>query len=524
MSKDKNPHNKDFNNNIININNRKKFELTLDISKSTILTRRHSFSGINRKLSPLQYCRRNKSLSPTVNYGKTNLMNKTNLNTNSEPFNMTIKNILESIRERRTLNSQKYEFNLNVIKKTLDGNKSLDVSNNQIVTYKPEGDKKTALNDFLRKINKEYEKISNDSSLFQYETPHYFQTKSKKRSLYYPPPVEPPPPPPRKIEKKKVNIQVEIECLDDLLKLIEDYPLKYDIEYNINMRAMHNIKSPLLELKNMVGMNRLKNSIVDQILYFIQEFHKNSNAKNQDFMHTVIYGPPGTGKTEVAKIMGSIFSKLGILSRKYFKKATRSDLIAGYLGQTALKTRDVIKECKGGVLFIDEAYALGNAEKRDSFSKECIDTLCEALSDNKDNLMVIIAGYEKELKNCFFAYNQGLDSRFTWRFHTDDYKYEELFLIFKKKVYDIDWELDDNIKKEWFQNKMDDFAFFGRDVETLLAKVKIAHGRRVFCLPLKEKKKITLKDLNKGFDMFLINKDKDRNDEISKTILSRMYC
>ena len=107
------------------------------------------------------------------------------------------------------------------------------------------------------------------------------------------------------------------------------------------------------------------------------------------------------------------------------------------MGQTAIQTNKIVKECLGGVLFIDEAYALGNPEKRDSFAKECIDTLCEALSDNKDNLMVIIAGYEKELKKCFFAYNQGLDSRFTWRFKTDDYTSEELFLIFKKKVNDI---------------------------------------------------------------------------------------
>ena len=104
-----------------------------------------------------------------------------------------------------------------------------------------------------------------------------------------------------------------------------------------------------------------------------------------------------------------------------FKKVTRSDLVAGYLGQTAIKTTDVIKECLGGVLFIDEAYALGNPEKRDIFSKECIDTICEALSNYKDNLMVIIAGYETDLNECFFNYNQGLNSRFTWRFKTDDY-------------------------------------------------------------------------------------------------------
>ena len=107
----------------------------------------------------------------------------------------------------------------------------------------------------------------------------------------------------------------------------------------------------------------------------------------------------------------------------------------------------------GGVLFIDEAYALGNSEKRDSFAKECIDTLCEALSDHKDNLMVIIAGYEDELKNCFFNYNQGLDSRFTWRFKTTDYSPSELRDIFNKKVSDANWKLKKRSSTQLVQKK-----------------------------------------------------------------------
>jgi SpoVK/Ycf46/Vps4 family AAA+-type ATPase len=264
----------------------------------------------------------------------------------------------------------------------------------------------------------------------------------------------------------------------------------------------------------MIGMNELKNNIVDQILYFVQELHKNKNTSG-DFMHTVIYGPPGTGKTEIAKMMGKIYSKLGILTNGTFKKVTRSDLIAGYLGQTAIKTRDVIKEALGGVLFIDEAYSLGNPEKKDSFSKECIDTLCEALSDNKDNLMVIIAGYETELKECFFNYNQGLDSRFTWRFKTDNYTAEDLYKIFIKKVQDIGWEIhaDSKITPDFFKKNYDYLKFFGRDIETILAKTKIAHSKRVFCKPESEKKKITIKDLEKGFEMFLKNDDiKNRKD------------
>ena len=322
------------------------------------------------------------------------------------------------------------------------------------------------------------------------------------------------------IKMEKINIKVEINNLNDLIALTDKYPLKFNIEYNINMEAIHNIKNPIIKLNNMIGMNKLKESILDQIIYFIQDLHISDNNEG-DFMHTVIAGPPGTGKTEIAKIMGEIFSNLGILKKKSFKKVTRSDLIAGYLGQTALKTREVIKECLGGVLFIDEAYALGNPEKRDIFAKECIDTLCEALSEHKNNLMVIVAGYENDLNKCFFSYNKGLDSRFTWRFTTNDYNAKELNLIFNKKICDISWK-NESFKHSWFENKMKFFSYYGRDMETLLAKVKIAHSRRVFCLPNETKKNLTLEDLNKGYEMFL-NNDEVKNRDKSN-IITHMYC
>jgi SpoVK/Ycf46/Vps4 family AAA+-type ATPase len=315
-----------------------------------------------------------------------------------------------------------------------------------------------------------------------------------------------------------INIDTQIDSIADILRLIDTHKLDPSIKYNINMKALHNIKEPLIEMNNMIGMNEIKRNIVDQILYFVQELHKSSRTTG-DFMHTVLYGPPGTGKTEVAKIIGKIYSNIGVLSKGTFKKVTRGDLIAGYLGQTAVKTRDVIKEALGGVLFIDEAYSLGNPEKRDSFAKECIDTLCEALSDNKDNLMVIIAGYEKELKESFFAFNCGLDSRFTWRFKIDEYTAEDLYRIFVKKVGDIDWEIDANSKitVEWFKKNKDSLAFFGRDIETILAKTKIAHSRRVFCKPEAEKRKLVLQDLNNGFEMYMQNEEvKNRKNEKDK--------
>jgi SpoVK/Ycf46/Vps4 family AAA+-type ATPase len=367
-----------------------------------------------------------------------------------------------------------------------------------------------------------------------------------------------------KIEnRRKVNIQFEINDISDLLKMIEKYPDDKEVEYNINMHSLHKIKEPLEELNSMIGLQNLKENIVDQILFYIQNLHKASNdlhkasndlhkasndlhkASNDlhkdststsnstsnkkhlvsnDFMHTVIYGPPGTGKTEIAKIIGSIFSKLGILLKGTFKKVTRSDLVAGFLGQTALKTKDVIKESLGGVLFIDEAYSLGNQEKRDSFSKECIDTLCEALSDHKDDLMVIIAGYETDLNECFFKYNQGLESRFTWRLKINDYNAVELYNIFIKKINDCGWSIDNaSLNVRWFEKNKALFKYYGRDIETLFAKTKIAHSRRVFCLDENEKRRLTITDIDKGLEIYLKNGQKKDEDEHIKKSLSYMY-
>jgi SpoVK/Ycf46/Vps4 family AAA+-type ATPase len=326
------------------------------------------------------------------------------------------------------------------------------------------------------------------------------------------------------VYKQKVTIVKDINNISDLLELIDVYPDDQETEYNIDINALHKIKEPLTALNNMIGMKKLKENIVDQIIFYIQNLHTlNSFSGGNDFMHTVIYGPPGTGKTEIAKIIGSIFSKIGILKKGTFKKVTRADLVAGYLGQTAIKTRDVIKECLGGVLFIDEAYSLGNEEKKDSFSKECIDTLCEALSDHKDNLMVIIAGYENNLNNCFFNYNQGLASRFTWRFKIDNYGAEDLYKIFIKKVNDGGWSLatESNINVKWFEKNKEHFKCYGRDIETLFAKTKIAHSRRVFCLDPSLKKQITIKDINRGLEIYINNEDKQDN-EINK-IISSMY-
>jgi Cdc6-like AAA superfamily ATPase len=324
-------------------------------------------------------------------------------------------------------------------------------------------------------------------------------------------PVEP-------IIKTHVHIDVKISSLSDLLNIIDKYECKPEIEYNVDVALLHNIKVELVQLNNMIGMENMKRAVLDQLIYFMLELHIGKNSS--EFKHTIIAGPPGTGKTEVAKILGAMYSKIGILKKNTFKKVTRSDLIAGYLGQTAIKTRKVIDECLGGVLFIDEAYSLANEGDNDSFSKECIDTLCEALSDHKDNLMVIIAGYENELDATFFKANRGLQSRFIWRFIMDDYSHKEMMEIFKKRVIESGWSFlgDSTLKEVWFREKKDAFKNFGRDMELLFSCVKIKHGRRIYGQSTEDKKKVSEQDLDEGYQLFLDNKNKKKTPNFMHTI------
>jgi Holliday junction resolvasome RuvABC ATP-dependent DNA helicase subunit len=261
---------------------------------------------------------------------------------------------------------------------------------------------------------------------------------------------------------------------------------------NIRIDSLHKIVPSLKKLDDMVGLHSLKKSLTDQIIYYLQP-----TDKTNDYKHTIISGPPGTGKTEIAKIIGNMFSLIGVFGDgpSKFKQVSRGDLVAGYLGQTAIKTNEVINSCLGGVLFIDEAYSLGNVDKRDAYSKECIDTLCDALSSHKHDLMVIIAGYESELNDCFFGYNQGLKSRFAWKFRIDGYSAEELSRIFLSKLTNTTIEI--GIMSKWFSKRMNHFTSYGRDIDTFIAKIKIAHCRRTFC---KLEDGITMADVERGYE------------------------
>ena len=158
---------------------------------------------------------------------------------------------------------------------------------------------------------------------------------------------------------KPVNFKSFITA--ENLKSLIDLGLSEQQQSNVNTKTLKKILPSLVELDNIVGMRELKQSVFNQVIYYLQGLHKRGEG---DYLHTVITGSPGTGKTTVAKILGNIYKGLGILSDEgNFKLAKRDDFIAEYLGQSSIKSKKLLKSCIGGVLFIDEVYALGPGEK-----------------------------------------------------------------------------------------------------------------------------------------------------------------
>ena len=239
-----------------------------------------------------------------------NKLIKFNNDTNSIDFNNNEKNNIKPFSNCNTM------VTTNKLITSLDHS---NINDNQIIKDQTDCLLKLILNQTEKDFNKNY-----NSPYFSGMPIMPIMPNIKDNSLFTDEDI-------KKIIKEEVLIDTYIGNLTDLIHLCDKYPLADNIEYNINMKSLHNIKPSLVELQNMIGMNSIKENIVDQIIYFIQDLH-NISPNNSDYLHAVIYGPPGTGKTEVAKIMGKIFSNLGILKNNVFKKVTRDDLVAGYLG------------------------------------------------------------------------------------------------------------------------------------------------------------------------------------------------
>jgi SpoVK/Ycf46/Vps4 family AAA+-type ATPase len=201
-------------------------------------------------------------------------------------------------------------------------------------------------------------------------------------------------------------------------------------------------------------------------------------------MHLAFTGNPGTGKTTVARIVGRIYKQIGLLSKGHFVEVSRTDLIAGYQGQTALKVKKVIDKAKGGVLFIDEAYSITENDHSDSYGRECLTELTKALEDYRDDLVVIVAGYSEPMEH-FFASNPGLKSRFNSFIEFPDYSSDELYEMLLKLCGENDYVLEEDASQliqksleEQVNSKSANFAN-GRLVRNLFDDLIMNHAKRV---------------------------------------------
>jgi len=238
------------------------------------------------------------------------------------------------------------------------------------------------------------------------------------------------------------------------------------------------------ELHSYIGLDDVKKEVDTLInLVTIQKLRKENGLPTNDLsLHMVFSGNPGTGKTMIARLMARIYKSLGILSKGQLVEVDRSGLVAGYVGQTAIKTSEVIEKAKGGVLFIDEAYALTNRGSND-YGQEAVDTLLKAMEDNRDDLIVIVAGYI-ELMEEFVHSNPGLESRFNRFLHFPDYTIDEMMAIFDMRCSQSGYTLAEDarpILRDVIKLESMDIKGFGnaRGIRNLFEKAVTAQANRL---------------------------------------------
>jgi len=224
--------------------------------------------------------------------------------------------------------------------------------------------------------------------------------------------------------------------------------LKYSVPENtgaavesIMVPASFPHKDSFKELEHLIGLQEVKKMLAEITAFVLIQNKRRQQQLRTDAttLHMIFKGNPGTGKTTVARILGRILNDIGVLSKGHLVEAERADLVGEYIGHTAQKTREMIKKASGGILFIDEAYTLAQGGEKD-FGKECVATLVKAMEDNRDNLIIILAGYSDEMDR-FMRSNPGLRSRFPIHINFSDYDAEELFQIALQMYQDRDYEL-----------------------------------------------------------------------------------
>lgn len=284
----------------------------------------------------------------------------------------------------------------------------------------------------------------------------------------------------------------EVKTVAAALKdsLMRFYGYLHIMEANTRVEAQdddhRSLTELLADLDQLIGLEGVKSKVNDLIAYQkVQLLRDRQGLHSQKgTMHMAFTGNPGTGKTTVARIVGRVYKQIGLLSKGHFVEASRTDLIAGYQGQTALKVKKVIEQAKGGVLFIDEAYSITENDHADSYGRECLTELTKALEDYRDDLVVIVAGYTEPMKH-FFASNPGLKSRFNTFIEFPDYSSQELFIMFEKLCAANDYVISSDLAElvsasldALVSGKNENFAN-GRLVRNIYDDLVMNHARRV---------------------------------------------
>jgi SpoVK/Ycf46/Vps4 family AAA+-type ATPase len=281
------------------------------------------------------------------------------------------------------------------------------------------------------------------------------------------------------IAKQATRISGEKDPSTELLSTITEADVTRCTDADSKAESLEDVLS---ELNSLIGLEMVKEEIAD--LIHVVEHQQRRKAQGLRIpsmsLHLVFMGNPGTGKTTVARYIARLYKSLGLLSKGHLVETDRSGLVAGYVGQTAIKTQDIINEAMGGVLFIDEAYTLNGSGSND-YGQEAIDTLLKAMEDKRDDFVVIVAGYP-ELMDNFVHSNPGLESRFNRYIHFEDYSADEMLRIFKmscdKNQYVLT-EAAETAVKDYFATVSISTIANGRGARNLFEKVVTQQAKRI---------------------------------------------